>query len=263
MPTATNGGVDLHYAVKGEGPTLVFCGEAGLGAWLWSYQLGGLPENVETLVWDYRGTGESDAPGGTYDVETLVADLDAVLSDHGARSVHLVGAGLGGAVAIEYARQSGRVKTLTLFGTPTGPEDIDESALDRLWAPREDSEALRESLRVAFAPGVVDSHGEEMDRIVGWRREDDADRTGWEGQRAALLGWELTEPYEVTTPARVFHGVEDAIVDPGAGETLAEALPRGEYTAVEGGHCCFVESAQAVTDELLALLEDAGAFETE
>jgi pimeloyl-ACP methyl ester carboxylesterase len=261
MPTAKNDGVALQYVTDGEGPTVVFCGEAGLGAWLWSYQLGGLPPTVETLVWEYRGTGRSDAPPGPYSVGTLVGDLDAVLADHGARSVHLVGAGLGGQVAVEYAREHGRADTLALFGTPRSVADIDGDALDRVWADPGDAGALRSSLSTLFAPETVASHPEEMDRIVGWRREDDADAEGWAAQRAALLDHTLTDCYEVTTPALVCHGTEDAVVDPAAGEALAEALPNGTHRAVDGGHCAFVESAQAVTDTLVGHLEDAGAFE--
>jgi len=248
MPTVTNAGIDIRYEAQGSGPTVVFCNDAGLGAWEWSYLLGSLPGTVETLVWDYRGTGASDTPAGPYSVADLVGDLETVLADHGARSVHLAGAGLGGYVAVEYARESSRPETLTLFGTPHSPADIDLEALDRLWASGDDSAAVRESLRVAFTPETVTEHPEEMDRIVGWRRDDDAGAIGWDGQRAAFLDHELT-------------ALEDRIVDSGAGERLAGELPRGEYRAVAGGHCCFVESAGAVADALVGTLADHDAFE--
>lgn len=255
MPTATNGGIDLHYETAGAGPTIVFCTDAGLGAWEWSYVLGALPGTVETLVWDYRGTGESDAPAGPYSVADLVADLDAVLADHGARSVHLVGSGLGGAVALEYAREHGRPATLALFGTPYSPADIDRDALDRLRADADDPDALRASMAVLLSSTALD-HDEEIDRMVAWRGQDDAGSEGWHGQTVALVEHTLAELYEVTTPALVCHGVEDALVDPAAGEAIAEDLPHGRFQAVEGGHCCFVESARAVADELVAMVED-------
>jgi pimeloyl-ACP methyl ester carboxylesterase len=255
MPTAHNGDVALEYAVQGDGPTIVCCPTAGLGAWQWSYLTTPLARAYEIVTWDYRGTGRSNAPDGPYTVEDLVSDLDAVISDHGARSIHLVGAGLGGVVAVEYARRAGRVATLTLLGTPISGVDVDEAALDRLRAPRDDADALRASLQAGLSPGTVASYPEEIDRIVGWRREDDADATGWDGQTAAMLGAELEDLYEVTTPALVFQGVDDVIVDPGTGERLAEELPRGEYRAVESGHLVHVEEPQAVADELLAWLD--------
>ena len=255
MPTAHNGSIDVEYVVHGNGPTVVCCGVAGLGAWQWSYLTGALAREHEVVVFDYRGTGRSDVPDGPYTVADLVADLDAVVTDHGTRTTHLLGAGLGGIVAVEYARRAGRVETLGLLGTPTSPSDVDFDSLERLRAPRDDPAALEASLDVAFAPGTIESHPDEIDRIAEWRRTDDAGPAGWDGQLAAMRGAELTDLYEVTTPALVFQGVDDAIVDPEVGPRLAEQLPRGEYREVESGHLVGVEQPQAVADELLAWLD--------
>ncbi|MFW6018086.1 MAG: alpha/beta fold hydrolase [Halapricum sp.] len=259
MPTAHDGAIDIEYAVHGDGPTVVCCGVAGLGAWQWSYLTGPLAREYEVVVFDYRGTGRSGVPDGPYTVEDLVADLDAVVTDHDIASTHLLGAGLGGVVAVEYARRAGRVETLGLVGTPVSASDVEFDSLERLRAPRDDPDALEASLDVAFAPGTVEAHPEEIDRIVEWRQADDAGPAGWDGQLAAMRGAELADLYEVTTPALVFHGVEDAIVDPDAGRRLAEQLPRGAYRAVESGHLVGVEQPRVVADELLAWLDEQRA----
>lgn len=255
MPTVERDGATLRYATEGEGPTVVCCNDAGLGVWEWSYLLGALPGTVETLVWEYRGTGDSTAPDGAYGVPEMVADLDAVLGDHGARSVHLVGAGLGGQVAVEYARRHGRPETLALFGTPVEPADVDDAPLDRLRSAGDDPEALTDSMDALLSADAL-AHESEVARMVAWRREDDAGSAGWDAQAEALRSHTVADPYEVTTPALVCHGVEDTLVDPAAGERLAADLPRGEHQPVEGGHCCFVESAGAVADELVAWIMD-------
>ncbi len=83
-------------------------------------------------MWDLRGTGRSDAPAGPYDVGTLAADLEAVLADHGVGSAHLVGAGPGGMVALQYAHQYSRARSLTLYCTAGSGDAIDRDALDAL-----------------------------------------------------------------------------------------------------------------------------------
>jgi pimeloyl-ACP methyl ester carboxylesterase len=254
MPTVEHDGATLRYATEGEGPTVAFCSDAGLGVWEWSYLLGALPGTVETLVWEYRGTGDSDDPDGSYPVSDIVADLDAVLADHGARSVHLVGAGLGGQVAVEYARRHGRPDTLALFGTPAEPDDLDGGTLDRLRSAGRDPAALTDSMDALLSPDAL-AHDEEVSRMVEWRQADDASEAGWDAQAEAFRSHAIAEPYEVTTPALVAHGVADALVDPAAGERLADELPRGRHQPVEGGHCCFVESAGAVADELVAWVD--------
>lgn len=120
MPTARREGVSIYYGTDGEGETVVFLSDLGFGAWQWGWQHAALAGPYETLAYDQRGTGRSDTPSGPYSVEDLATDLDAILADHGSRGVHLVGAGLGGMVALAYAREYGRARTLTLIGTSPG-----------------------------------------------------------------------------------------------------------------------------------------------
>ena len=275
MPTTTNRGVDLYYETGGTARppseesdpvadgerlanTVVFVNPAGYGAWVWGWQhaaVAAVAAGFETVVWDLRGTGRSDAPDGPYDVRTLAADLEAVLSAAGVADANLVGAGLGGMVALEYAARYGRASTLTLFGTAASGDRVDADALDSLFAPRDDPAALRASLRNAFGADLS-AYPDVADDIVGWRREEDADHAGFEAQAAAMLSFDRADSlYEITTPARVFHGEADAVVAVAAGRDLADGLPRGNFTAVEGGHCCFIEESAAVTDALLGFLE--------
>jgi pimeloyl-ACP methyl ester carboxylesterase len=256
MPTAHNGDTELFYETTGDGPTVAFVEPAGYGAWCWSWLVDGLGERFERLVWDLRGTGRSDAPEGPCDVATLASDLEAVLAAHGAGDVHLVGAGLGGMVALEHARRGNRADALALLGTTADGSRVDAGALDALAAPRDDPSALRESLREAFSAGVVDDHPEIIDRIVGWRADDDAALAGWEAQRAAMTDYARKDIYEVTTPTLVCHGRADAVVPVDAGERLAADLPRGEFRPVDAGHLVAVEEPAVVEDELFAFLDE-------
>jgi pimeloyl-ACP methyl ester carboxylesterase len=67
-----------------------------------------------------------------------------------------------------------------------------------------------------------------------------------------MLGFEAAPRHEIGLPALVFHGVDDPIVPPVAGETLAEELPRGEFVPVDGRHLARFEHGLAVTDRLVA-----------
>ncbi|MEY7852142.1 alpha/beta fold hydrolase [Natrarchaeobius sp. A-rgal3] len=260
MPTATNGSVSLYYDREGDGDPVVFVPEAGLGGWSWGWQHAGLVGPYEAVVWDLRGTGRSDAPPGPYRLEDLVADLEAVLADCEFRNAHLVGCGLGGAVALRTARTSSRVATLSLVGTAAEGSAFD---LEALFAPPDDREAIRESLSVGFSADFRDSHPDVCEGIVDWRSDGDADRAGWEAQVGALEGFDATDwLVEVTQPTRVFSGTDDALVPASAGEDLARGLPRGEFIPLEGaGHLCFVERSREVNDRLLGFLEEHAASE--
>ncbi|WP_455449987.1 alpha/beta fold hydrolase [Natrinema thermotolerans] len=255
MPTATNGSVSLYYDRAGEGAPVVFVPEAGLGGWLWGWQHAAVAGPHEAVVWDLRGTGRSDAPPGPYDLETLAADLEAVLADCGIPNAHLVGCGLGGAIALRAARDSSRVATLTLFGTAAEGEAFD---LEPLFAPPDDRDALRESLTAGLSTDFREAQPDALEGIVDWRADGDAERDGWEAQVAALEGFDATDwLVEVTQPTRVIHGGADELVSPAAGTALARGLPRGEFRNLEdAGHLCFIERSRTVNDLLLGFLAD-------
>ncbi|RQG94546.1 alpha/beta fold hydrolase [Natrarchaeobius chitinivorans] len=262
MPTATNGDVSLYYERDGDpdADSIVFVPEAGLGGWLWGWQHAGLAGPFETVVWDFRGTGRSDAPPGPCDLEDLVADLETVLADCEIRDAHLVGCGLGGAVALSAARATNRVETLTLFGVAARGDDY---ALESLFAPPDDRDALRRSLETALSAEFRDEQPDAVDGIVDWRADGDADRAGWEAQVAALEGFDASgRLLEVTQPTQVFHGTDDELVPAAAGRDLARGLPRGEFVPLEGaGHLCFIEQSRTVNDRIAGWLEEQMADE--
>lgn len=257
MPeTTAPDGTVLHYETAGEGETVVFVGDAGYGVWQWAWQNDDLAGPRRTLTWDLRGTGRSDTPAGPYTVEQLATDLEAVLSASDTERAHLVGAGLGGMVALTYAHEHSRARTLTLFGTAGSGAAVDEATLRERYAPPDDHEALRESLSSGFTDRFRTDQSELIDQICAWRQRDDATEAGFDAQVAAMCGYESPPLFEITEPALVCHGVEDPVVSIGEGRDLADRLPRGTFEAVEGRHLCFVEHAQAVTDRLAGFLED-------
>ena len=253
MPTATADGTTLRYEVAGDaGPTVVFVPDAGFGPWLWGWQAPALAGRYQTVVYAPRGTERSDAEG-PYTVDRFAADLEAVLSAAGADRTHVVGAGLGGMVALRYAREYGRARSLTLFGATAAGSDVDGSLLRTLHPA--DPTRLRESLSLAFSERFL-SETRLVDDIVAWRREEDAAGDALEGHLRAIQEFETDPLYELTLPTLVCHGLEDPIVPVDAGRTLADGLPRGRFEAVEGRRCCFVEHSAAVTDAVERFIDE-------
>jgi len=256
VPTTTAEGVDLHYRTAGSGETVAFVGEAGYGAWQWGWQHDALAGPFATLVWDLRGTGRSDCPPGPYDVDRLAADLEAVLADSDTDRTHLVGAGLGGMVAVRYARRYGRARSLTLFGATAEGTAVDEAAMRALYAPPDDRAARRSSLDGALTDTYRTDQSEMIDRICAWRADGDAGPEGFEAQLAAMLGFDAGPLYEQTLPTLVCHGVDDPVVSLETGRRLAEELPRGRFEPVEGRRLHFVEHSRAVSDRLVTFLDE-------
>jgi pimeloyl-ACP methyl ester carboxylesterase len=255
MPHATNGSVSLHYDADGDGPAVAFVGDVGYGAWQWGWQHAAVAGPYESVVSDLRGTGRSDAPPGPYAVPDLTADLHAVLSACGVRRAHLVGAGLGGMVALHSALTAGRARSLFLVGTAATGADL---GLDPLYGDPGDRESLRESLAAALSADFFEAQDEAVEQIVSWRAEEDAAREQWEAQAAAVDAFDLSDRlYEVTVPTLVCHGTDDAVWPVERGRALAEGLPRGEFVPLDGaGHLAHVEHSKTVNDRLVTFVED-------
>lgn len=248
MPTVTADGTTIAYAVDGpaDAPAIVLCADAGFGPWIWGWQGPSLAGPYRTVVSATRGTDGSDV-GGPYDPDRLAADVEAVLADVDLRGAHLVGAGLGAMAALRYAREYGRARSLTLLGAAASGDRVDGDALAALHPS--DPTRLRESLGLAFTDDFL-AENRLVDDVVAWRRREDATGTALAGHLSAVQAFQAGPLYEVDLPSLVLHGLDDPVVPAAAGRDLAAELPRGEFQAVEGKRCCYVEHAAAVTDAI-------------
>ncbi len=123
----TSDGVNVAYAVFGEGPPIVYT-SAGFGA-LHLYSSRMLPvvaQNTDTIVrlgwrviiYDGRGTGSSERDNNDFSLEARLRDLEAVIERADVDSFALQGAVGGGPTAIAYAaKYPDRVSRLLLFAT--------------------------------------------------------------------------------------------------------------------------------------------------
>jgi pimeloyl-ACP methyl ester carboxylesterase len=253
----TDDGVELCYEMAGEGPTVAFVPTVGFGAWQWAWQHEALTGPYQTVVFDLRGTGSSDRPVGPYELDRLVADLDAVLADANARRVHLVGLGFGSLLALEYAQQFGRARSLALVGTPEGAVDSTASRVSTAVATApDDTGQLRDSLSVLLSRSFRDAQPDVLDGIAEWRA-DDATIDGWQAQLAAFEQYARSWPlYEVTIDTLVCHGAADELVDPACSARLTRDLPSAEHVTFEdAGHLVTVERSRPLNDRLLGHLE--------
>jgi pimeloyl-ACP methyl ester carboxylesterase len=247
VPTATNDGVDLYYETAGSGRPVVFVSDLGCGAWLWSWQAPALAGPHETITWDLRGVGRSEK-GDTYSIRAMAGDLDAVLADHGVRKATVVGAGMGGMVALVAALDTSRVGRLALLGTAPDGSVFDTRPFLR-----------SEGIESLTSPAFRNAHPDEIERIAGWRETEDATERVCRAQAEAVVAFDVSDRlHEITVPALVAHGTADAVVSPEAGRELAAGLPRGRFEAFEAGpHFVFIEQARLVSDALAGFL-DAG-----
>ncbi|WP_096390727.1 alpha/beta fold hydrolase [Halopenitus persicus] len=255
MPSAVNGSVSIRYEIAGEGPAVVFVGDVGLGVWQFAWQHGAIAGPYAAVTPEPRWIDRSDEPAGPYAFDDLVGDLEAVIAEVGSRSVHLVGYGFGGLIAIATAMDSARVRSLAVIGTPADGDALDP---DSLWTDPTDRAAVEASTTALLSDRFRTAHPDAVDRIVDWRIAEDAPPETAAAQRAALADADRSDRlYELTVPTLVLHGTADAVCPVEHGRRLADGLPRGTFRPIEDvGHLAGIEASGALNDALLGWLAD-------
>ncbi len=116
MPIAAVNGTELYYETTGRGEPLLLIPGLGMGADYFQYAIPYLAASCRVISLDLRGIGRSAKPDERYSVETWADDVAALLEYLGESSAHIVGASLGGCIAMALVdRHRSRVKSMELI----------------------------------------------------------------------------------------------------------------------------------------------------
>jgi pimeloyl-ACP methyl ester carboxylesterase len=281
MPYADNDGVSLYYEItdpdgnqeddadpedrEEDAETVVLVEGLGYGRWMWRWQRDRLAdEGYRVVVWDNRGTGDSDEPEGPYTVAQMASDLEAVLDAADAERAHVVGASMGGMIAQRYALDYDRAESLALLCTSPGGDDAvptPEETQARMFGVPENADE-REAIRYKMEPAMTDEFRKANDDlvsdIVDWRLDGDASDAGREAQAAGVAQFDASDRLdEIDVPVLVAHGTADRVLPVENANLLDEELPDARLAIFEGGpHLFFIEQAEDVNDRLVEFLHD-------
>lgn len=170
MPKIQVGDIQLYYEVRGQGEPLVLVPGFRTGLWLWFKQVEAFAQKYRTIVFDPRGSGESDSATGPMTVRTLADDLTGLLSALNIDQAHILGASFGGFVAQEFAiaypqMTRSLILSCTSFG---GARHLlpSVSTLQALAAIEglNTEESTRKNFRIAFAPAFINGRPEELEQ---------------------------------------------------------------------------------------------------
>lgn len=112
----TANGVRLHHVDGGDGPPVLLVPGWPQTWYAWRRVMAQLAENYRVITVDIRGMGQSEKPGSGYDLETMAADLAALMAELGHEEFLYVGHDIGCWIGYPLAATFGdRVRKVVLM----------------------------------------------------------------------------------------------------------------------------------------------------
>jgi pimeloyl-ACP methyl ester carboxylesterase len=248
MPfAATSDGVRLYYEVVGSGVPLLLVAGRNSDHHLWNLVRRDFAKRYQVIVYDQRGTGQSDKPPQPpYSTRLFARDAVAILDQLHISRAYAYGVSMGGAICqwlgIDYADRFGALMLACStagrsHGVAASPEtraiisgEDGAQALDLMFSKRMGVNQLRfffsmrESKRHPMPAYAEELHG-----------------------RASLEhdAWDLLP--NITTPTLIIQGSDDQVCPAANARLLAERIPGAELRIFEKGrHMFFIEFRQQV-----------------
>ena len=259
-------GIETRFELTGDrgAPLVVLANSLGADLSMWDSQAAALANaGFQTLRYDARGHGRTEAPPPPYRMEDLANDLQALLDEVGAERVHMVGLSLGAMAALVLTLTApARVRSLVLADTTSGyPPEVRAAWGQRIAAVEAGGVVaiLDGTLGRWFTPDFKDR---EPDRFTRIRAGILATTTeGYVGCCHAILGYDVSARLgEIGCPTLVMVGAEDAATTPAMAEALSRAIPGADLQVLPAAaHLSCVEQPDAFNGHLLAFLDRQAA----
>lgn len=270
MPHARVGSHSLHYELHGDAsgtPLLLLAGLGGSARGWLALQVPELSERHRCVIYDHRGVGASEDPGGPFSTADLADDAARLLGALDVERAHVLGAFLGGMVAHELAlRHPQRVERLILVGSWARPDAKRRLLLEK-WKAMSGHQLPPEVIaweRMLWT--LSDETLEQTDLVQrmlagflqdGFPMPDDI----FLRQCDACLGHDVTERGEVAAhPTLLVCGQQDALTPPRLAKELASLLPDGHLVTIpNAAHLVMAEAAKRFNEIVRQFLGDERA----
>jgi 3-oxoadipate enol-lactonase len=254
-------GIEINYAIDGRenAPWLVLSNSLATDLSMWEEQARDLSGAFRVLRYDQRGHGKTQAPGGRYTFDLLIADALALMDALEIAQANFCGLSMGGATALGLAqRHPGRVARAIVCdsGCASTPQSAQQWE-ERIAIAQQGGMAplVEPTVTRWFPPDVVAKNPPYLDQARAMIRNTPVN--GFVGCAAALADHDFRSGVAATRPPVLFiAGEKDA---GGAVATAMKAMHQdlagSRYVELAGaGHISNLDDPAGFTAALRAFL---------
>ncbi len=255
MPTFRTRGFGIHYEIHGDGARTPLLLVMGMGGTCQGWLSVTVPDLVKAgrtcIIFDNRGAGESEDPGGAFSTAEMAEDARALLDHQGLPRAHVLGGFLGGMIAQELAlAHPQRVASLILVGTYARADAKRRAVLD-LWKRMVEFKVpaeIRIKNRLAWTLGDATMEQEDLIEAM-WRfyLRDDApmdDRVFARQAEACIVHDAFDRLDAIRAPTLVICGEGDILTPPLLSRQLVSRIKDSRLVLLpNAGHLVAAELA--------------------
>ena len=263
MPKISVKKFNVFYETYGDGPPLMMI--LGLGAnvtWWGRYFLNGLAEHFKVIVFDNRGTGQSDDPKLEYSIKTLADDVVSLMYALNIDKTHVFGHSMGGAIAQELVLNCNRVNKLILCSTSCGgsksfsasPEVLQIVNKQRIG--RSPEEIAKEGLNIFYSNEFIKENPKLINFAIQNMIKKPLDPESYSRQTKAIESFSTCSRLkDLKLSTMIMHGMKDVLVPPQNAKILAELIPNSQLIVFnKSAHAPYVEEPDLVLNAIIKFL---------
>jgi pimeloyl-ACP methyl ester carboxylesterase len=268
MPSFRTRGFAIHYEVHGDGAGIPLVLVMGMGGTCQGWLTVTIPDLIKAgrrcVIFDNRGAGQSEDPGGPITTAEMAGDTCALLDHLGLPRAHVLGGFLGGMIAQELAlAHPERVASLILVGT-YARADAKRRAILELWksmvelgVPAE----LRIKKRLIWTLGDATMEQEDLIEAM-WRfyLRDDApmdDKVFARQAEACMRHDTLERIAQIQAPTLVVNGEGDILTPPHLSREIVSRVRDSRLVLLpNAGHLVAAELAPRFNRLVIRFLAD-------
>lgn len=259
-PSLVDGLAVREYGPKDGQPIIFSSGLGGRGDY-WKPQIAEFSQRYRVILYDHRGTGDSDHDIPVpYAVSYLADDLRRLLDGLGLEAAHIVGHAAGAVAGLELARTTPQ-RLLTL--TTVNGWAVADPYFKRCYEIRADIfralgiEGYLKAQPLFFYPAeYVAGHMDEIDTQNALRFKGFQAGPALLSRMDALVAFDIVNDLkDIHVPVLVLSASDDMLVPQRSSRLLSDALPNVMPVEMPwGGHAVNITAARKFNEHLMSFL---------
>lgn len=260
MPRLEVNSIQLYYEDYGSGDPVVCIGGLAGNTRAWKETVDALAARHRVILFDNRGTGQSDQPDGPYSTELFADDTAALMRSLKVGRAHIIGRSLGGAIAQHlHLRHPDLVRSLVLASSFARVQPYGDRVF-ATWRHIVTTSGKPLLARVQslffFAPSFFERQAAVVDATERIFVENTQRPEAYVASSLALSHHDTRARLkEIRVPTLVIVGREDLLTAVACSEELAAGIPGARLEVIEdASHFLFLEKPRKSLDRILEFI---------